>query len=42
MQILSLNKNVDINFSANYAFLKLPSSGTLIIQRLENQVIQVF
>jgi hypothetical protein len=33
------NKNVDIKFSAHDAFLELPSSGTLKIERWESQII---
>jgi len=33
------NKNVDIKFSAQDAFLEYPSSGTLKIERLESQII---
>jgi len=36
------NKNVDIKFSAHDALLEKPSSGTLKIDRLENQIIQSF
>ena len=32
------NKNVDVKFSAHDAFLELPSSGTLKIERLESQI----
>ena len=35
----SINKNVDIKFSAHDAFLELHSSGTLKIERLESQII---
>ena len=35
----SINKNVDIKFSAHDAFLELHSFGTLKIERLESQII---
>jgi hypothetical protein len=35
----SMNKNVDIKFSAHDAFLEEPSSGTLKIERLGSQII---
>jgi len=31
-------KNLDIEFSAQDAFQELPSSGRLIIKRLENEI----
>jgi len=31
-------KNVDIKFNAHDTFLKLPSSGTLKVEKLENQI----
>ena len=34
------NKNVDIKFSNHETFLELPSSGTLIVLRLESLVIE--
>jgi hypothetical protein len=33
------NKNVDIKFSAHNVFLEQPSSSTLKVERLENQII---
>jgi hypothetical protein len=33
------NTNVDIKFSAHDTFLEGPSSGTIKIERLENQII---
>jgi hypothetical protein len=33
------NKNVGIKFSAHDTFLDYPSSGTLKVERLENQII---
>jgi hypothetical protein len=33
------NKKVDIKFSAHDTFLKSPSSGTLKVEILENQII---
>ena len=35
-RIIIVNKNVDINYTAHDAFLELPLSGTLKIERLEN------
>ena len=34
------NKNVDIKLSAHDTFLEQPSSGTLKIEKLENQIIK--
>ena len=33
------NKNVDIKFSAHYAFLEPLSSGTLKVEKLQGQII---
>jgi hypothetical protein len=34
-----VNKNVDVNFSADDGFLEQPSSGTLKSEILESQII---
>ena len=33
------NKHIDISFSAHDTFLELPSSDTLKVDRLENQIM---
>jgi hypothetical protein len=33
------NKNIDIKFSVHAMFLESPSSGTLKVERLKNQII---
>jgi len=40
--ILIENKSVDIKFSVHDAFLELPSSGTVKVERLENKIILKF
>ena len=37
--IYYMNKNVDIKFSLHEAYLESPSSGTLKVEKLENQMI---
>jgi hypothetical protein len=39
--ITYINKNVDIEFSVHNFFLEYPPSGTLKMERLENQIIKV-
>ena len=38
-RVMDTNKSVDIKISAHGAFLEWPSSGTLKIEKLENQII---